>query len=92
MREMTNHNDPPKCLLCQGDSVTLLYDRARNNQHVDNFFCHECGFIFIYPRPSLAELTSLYEGGSFSRCERKAARPDARKISNNEHIALQRFN
>jgi SAM-dependent methyltransferase len=68
-----------------------LFDRERNNEDIKNYICENCGFVFIYPRPSESELEELYSHSEFSKTARGFVSPDAKKFRDCEKTAIIRY-
>jgi len=85
--ELSRH----QCDLCGQSSFELLYNRGRTSEVLLNYICSNCGFVFTFPRLTLAEHEVLYQGGEFSRQARHSEKPDENQFINCEYLAYERY-
>ena len=50
----------PVCIICGNKNTTLLQEGARHDPEVKVHRCRGCGFVFLWPRPTPAELDAYY--------------------------------
>lgn len=82
---------PTACYLCGNNNYKLLHNKGRNNKHVENFVCQNCGFVMILPRPTGEFLDTQYKDSTFSKEARGSHTPDKKKLLQTDESAENRY-
>jgi polysaccharide pyruvyl transferase WcaK-like protein/SAM-dependent methyltransferase len=78
------------CDICGNSEFSQIYDRGRGGITLHNYICENCGFVFVYPRPSEEIIQDTYVKSGFSAQARGNVIPDTKKYRDCERAALMR--
>jgi len=79
------------CDICGCADWDILFEKGRNQEHVINVICRQCGLVFVNPRKQKDEIVTDYSNGTFSLIARGAQQPSQTKIYESEQHARERF-